>query len=59
MKKKTEKVTLCFTPEVAQVLEAYANKTMQSRSRAVAMLIMDAAAKQGVCVGAETKQQQD
>lgn len=42
MRHKTERITLCFTPEVANLLQAYADATMQSRSRAVSMLILNA-----------------
>lgn len=57
MRTKTTKVTLCFTPEVANALQAYADATMQSRSRAVAMLILDAAKDRGVLSDGNNKKE--
>lgn len=52
-----QKITLTIEPDILKVLQAYADATMQSRSRAVSMLILDAAKKQGVCADAGQQRQ--
>lgn len=53
-----QKITLTMEPSILELLQAYANATMQSRSRAVSMLILEAAKKQGVTVDGNTAKQQ-